>query len=315
MREFLNKIKRFFFEENVYSIGIRKREDKLLFEGNNKCFKVLPITRKEWYADPIVFTYNGIDYLFCEVYDRKNNVGNIGVTVINGQALSKPQICLSIGSHLSYPMIFQLDSIIYMIPETTTTKNMVLYRAVDFPDKWEPVHTLISNIELADSTIFNDGDNTILFTYEQFNGNGSVVKIRVFDANSINLGRLTQISEGDSYSNQLRGAGNLFFHKGKLIRPSQDCSKEYGYALNFNKVKSYYNQYQEEKISTVLPVALNTDLEKKIIGVHTYACTDKYEIIDVKFNDVRILHQIKRLLKYINRNIKRVLDNANKRTA
>ena len=305
MEKITEKLKRFLFEENVYSIGIRKREDKLLFEGNNKCFRVLPITRNEWYADPIVFTYNGIDYLFCEVYDRKNNVGNIGVTVINGQALSKPQICLSIGSHLSYPMVFQLDSIIYMIPETTTTKNMVLYRAVDFPYKWEPVHTLISNIELADSTIFNDGDNTILFTYEQFNGNGSVVKIRVFDANSINIGRLTQISEGDSYSNQSRGAGNLFFHKGKLIRPSQDCSKEYGYGLNFYEVKLYHGKYHESLLTKILPENINTDMSRPIIGTHTYGCTENYEIIDVKFNDVVFSHQIRRFYRFIVRLLKR----------
>ena len=75
------QLNRFFFEENVYSIGIRERKDKLLYEGNYNEFKILPITRNEWYADPIVFSYNGIDYLFCEVYDRKNNVGNIGVMI------------------------------------------------------------------------------------------------------------------------------------------------------------------------------------------------------------------------------------------
>lgn len=33
-----------------------------------------------------------------------------------------------------------------------------------------------------------------------------------------------------------RPAGRIFSDNGKLIRPSQDCSIRYGYAINFNQI-------------------------------------------------------------------------------
>lgn len=299
----MERLNRFLFEENVYSIGIRERGNKLLFEGNSEIpFCIIPITQEEWYADPIVFNYQGREYLFCEVYNRRTDKGAIGVTLLDSISPKKPIICLEIDTHLSYPMVFEQSGVIYMIPETTTRKNVMLYKAVEFPYKWEFVCDLLSGGEYADTTVFPNVSDLFLITFEQYEGNGSIVKTHIYDANHISEGVIIeQLVFDDSFSNQRRGGGGIFNYKGRMIRPAQDCSKGYGYALNFFDISGVYPQFGESLFAKVFPENLRTNLKCKVIGTHTYGLTSQYEIIDVKFNDVRIRHQLHRLWRFIKR--------------
>lgn len=302
----MNKLTDLLTKENCYSIGIRKRDNLngLLYEGNFSEFHVLPITAHNWYADPIVFSFNEIDYLFCEVFDRKKELGFIGVTILDSLNPKPFKKVLDIGTHLSYPCTFEIDGTVYMIPETTTKKTVELYRAIDFPFKWEYVANLLSGDEYADSTYYADEAIKLLLTFQQDNGNGSITKRKVNNAKDIVMGKLCEYaSEEYSFSDQSRGGGKLFNYKNKLIRPAQDCSKEYGYALNFFEVCLENSFYSEKQLAKVTPDLIRTDFDKTIIGIHTYALTDDYEIIDVKFDDPRLRYQIRRLNRYIKRMI------------
>ena len=39
--------------------------------------------------------------------------------------------------HLSYPFLIEWGGDIWMIPESSTNRDIAIYRAVDFPLKWE----------------------------------------------------------------------------------------------------------------------------------------------------------------------------------
>ena len=167
MIKMVSMLKDLMYKNNCYSIGIRERKTKdCLFEGNVSPFSVMPISAEEWYADPIVFSRNGVDYLFCEVYDRKADTGSIGYTILDSTTPKRPQIVLKTDSHLSYPCVFEKNDCIYMIPETTTQKDIELYKAVDFPGKWEFFCLLKNGGEYADSTVFIDDEHQILLTFE-----------------------------------------------------------------------------------------------------------------------------------------------------
>ena len=45
-----------------------------------------------------------------------------------------------------------------------------------------------------------------------------------------------------------RPAGRIFSRNSKLIRPSQDCSVRYGYALNFNRITTLSETDYEETL-------------------------------------------------------------------
>ena len=305
---------RFLFEENVYSIGIRRRKENLLVDGNTKDqFWILPISKDEWYADPMVFSHNGIDYLFCEVCNRNTKKGMIGYTVLGDKpTISRPQVVLEADYHLSYPCIFEKNGEVYMIPETTTHNSMELYHATEFPQKWEFIRELMSGDEFADTTILQQDGNSLLFTFQQFQGNGSIVKVRAYNASQLPKGELKEFAQGeDGFSNQYRGGGYFVELKDGWYRPTQDCSNYYGYALNFMKVEQWPSEsvsYKEHLHRKILPFDLNVSMSvpKKIIGIHTYGLTKEYEIIDVKFNDVLFAHQLGRLWQYITRILRRI---------
>jgi hypothetical protein len=71
----------------------------------------------------------------------------------------------------------------------------------------------------------------------------------------------------------------LFRDKGRLIRPSQDCAKAYGYAIVFSEVVTLSETEYEE-----LPIArLDPEWVKGNLGTHTYTRTDQFEVIDGNF--------------------------------
>lgn len=234
----MNKLKSLLFEENVYTIAIRERKDTLLFENGGKTekFFTLPITDQSWYADPMVFTYKGKDWLFCEIYDREKDLGTIGVTELTSLHIKPPREVLNIGTHLSYPCVFELDGEIYMIPETTTRKNIVVFHASHFPDRWEQVNELMHGGEWADTTVYATSNITLVLTFEQCQGDGSITKVHVHDGRELPARLIEYPSVKFEYDKQNRGAGNFFEYDNMLIRPSQNCTLDYGHALRFNKV-------------------------------------------------------------------------------
>ncbi len=54
--------------------------------------------------------------------------------------------------HVSYPLTFTWNGSWYMIPETAQNRTVELYRAVDFPHRWEFELVLLSDIEAVDAT-------------------------------------------------------------------------------------------------------------------------------------------------------------------
>jgi hypothetical protein len=77
-----------------------------------------------------------------------------------------------------------------------------------------------------------------------------------------------------------RPAGALFRDQaGRLIRPSQDCAKAYGYAIVFSEVIALSEtEYQERPFARLDP-----DWVKGNLGTHSYTRTDKFEVIDGNF--------------------------------
>jgi hypothetical protein len=79
------------------------------------------------------------------------------------------------------------------------------------------------------------------------------------------------------------GMQELSFIGGQVIRPSQDCSVRYGYALGFQAITKLNTcEYAETSIRTLLPPE-----SENICGIHSYARGGGFEMIDGK--DIRRL--------------------------
>ena len=91
-----------------------------------------------FYADPFPLTWQGRDYLFFEDLDHKTDKGIISVVAFDEAGRPGPAMpVLEEPWHLSYPFLIERDGEIFMIPESSANRDIALYRAIEFPLKWE----------------------------------------------------------------------------------------------------------------------------------------------------------------------------------
>src|SRR3990172_2530840 len=116
-----------------WKIGFKPRGTNLFDLSELKVWET-PKVRYE--ADPFLYG----DYVFYELYDYRKGV--IAYSKITKDGITEPTVCLEEDFHLSYPSISRHDGEIYMTPEMGASGRIDLYRATNFPDKWEVVKTI-----------------------------------------------------------------------------------------------------------------------------------------------------------------------------
>jgi len=165
-----------------------------------------------------------------------------------------------------------------MLPESAQGGGVDLYRAVRFPYAWELERRLL-DFRCVDSSIFRASGRWWMTTSPQ------VVPGHTAITWLLSADRITgpwRFHPGGIVANDVRvarGAGSLFEGAGRLIRPSQDCSISYGYALIFNEVISLAAApYRERAICRVDP-----DWMPQLEGVHSYSRVGEWEAIDGGF--------------------------------
>lgn len=90
-------------------------------------------------ADPFLYIQGDVLYLFFETKNAITMQGDIGVarSIDNGASWEQMGVVMDEEWHLSYPYVFDYNGQIYMMPEGSKKGDLRLYRAVDFPLKWE----------------------------------------------------------------------------------------------------------------------------------------------------------------------------------
>jgi hypothetical protein len=192
---------------------------------------------------------------------------------------------------MSYPFLFEWDGDDYMIPETSSKKTVELYRALEFPMRWEFQKNLMEDVAAVDATLFPYGGRWWLFTNIRENDGGSKSEeLFLFSAESPLSDRWVPHPENPVVSDVTRSrpAGPLFESNGILYRPSQDCARGYGYGIRLNQVVTLNeNVYREVEVSYIEP-----RWDPKVTGVHTMQHEGRLTLFDAKFRRVRQLKQL-----------------------
>jgi hypothetical protein len=260
-------------------VAIRKRSPDLSF-ADTQGYHIVRPPRDRFYADPFLFKRDGKTYLFFEDYRYNVAQAIISCAEVEGQGiLSEPVEVLRRPYHLSYPFLFECDGDIYMIPETRQNRTVELYRADSFPACWSLAGVLLEDVGAVDTTI-HQADGKFWMFVGLSNGNySSCDELGIFYAESL-LGpwRPHRSNPVVSDVRSARPAGALFYQDGRLIRPSQDCSKAYGYALCFSEVVVLNEmEYREIPVGRIDPQWTPNNM-----GTHTYSRSDDFEVIDGK---------------------------------
>lgn len=274
------KIKAIFGKKKAFSI-LYSHKSFSISDFTIKGFKKLKSEGKGFYADPFIIEYNDTHFLFFENFSFKKNKAHISVTEIGaGGILQKPVTVLEKPYHLSYPFVFKFWDNYYMLPETGDNNSVDLYRAIDFPWKWELEVQLMNNIALIDPTLVYYNTKWWLFGNRKLHPFVSS-NDQLFLYYSENLLSNEWIAHPQNPIitdiGNCRPAGRIFEKNGKLYRPAQNnAAKQYGYGLNINEIELLTEiEYKEKRVFQVVPGELN-----KLSGIHSIDFTNQITVID-----------------------------------
>jgi hypothetical protein len=178
-------------------------------------------------ADPFRVAAQDATYVFAEAWSRSAQRGQVAAFRMNARGeVVDSGIVLAEPFHLSYPCVFEHGGSHYMLPEAWESGRLILYRARRFPWEWDRFKILFE-LDYADPQIFFHENVWYIFLNTDPSANASAA---VFWAESL-LGDWrphpkNPIVSGDPL--RARSAGPLVRHRGRILRFSQDCRRQYG---------------------------------------------------------------------------------------
>ena len=228
---------------------------------------LMPPSDRLW-ADPFVWMHKGNYYIFYEEKLNSAGRGHIACLTLDPELNQLDnRVVLERPYHLSYPFIFEHKGQIYMLPETEQNHAVELYQCTDFPNQWVFAKTLLSDLRAVDPTLLEADGKWWLFANIR-NGKRTWDTLYLYYADHFLSDQWTPHPRNPIVKDirSARPAGRVFMHEGNWIRPSQDCSIRYGYAINFNRISVLTDfEYSEQREWYLEPLA-----SQKILGTHTW---------------------------------------------
>lgn len=241
-------------------------------------FTVLPDDGERFYADPFVLEHKGRHYLFVEEFPYATGRGVISVAELGDDGtFGVPRVVLEEKHHLSYPQVFARDGEIFMIPESGSAREVVLYRAAQFPDRWERDTVLMKNSDFNDATLLEANGRFWLLGTERYGFGSASDTLAVYSAPSLRgpwaAHTLNPIAVDHSAA---RPGGAIVRHGAKLMLPVQDGSRAYGGGLGLMSL----DQLDDNDVRFSRPRPICPGPAWARAGIHTLNRAGRVEVID-----------------------------------
>lgn len=233
-------------------------------------------------ADPFGLWRDGRLHVFAEAYDYRTRHGVIdALTFAPDLTLASRRTVLREPWHLSYPFVLEADGETWMIPEAHRSGALTLYRAAEFPDRWEPAARLELDTPAVDATGFRHGGLWWL-AYAPA-GSQAMKQGRLHLAFAEALTGPWRIHSGNPVRTDLassRPGGTPFMDGGALIMPVQDCTATYGGAIRLLRIHELTpDRFVAEAGPTL---AAPASAGRYSDGLHTLSACGDLTLIDVK---------------------------------
>lgn len=181
-------------------------------------------------ADPFGVVRDGKTYVFVEALDYRDRRGTIEVlTFDSAMVLQNCTTCLTEPWHLSYPVPVSWRGEDFLLPEAHRSGGLMLYRATEFPVRWERA----ARIELpevpVDATPLRHGGLWWLFYSPAGDSQGRLNL--AFAENLTGPWRAHPANPVRTGLSGSRTAGQPVSLDNRIILPLQDCSRTYGGAV------------------------------------------------------------------------------------
>jgi hypothetical protein len=241
-------------------------------------FTVLPDDGERFYADPFVFERDGRVYLFVEEFPYATGRGIISVAELSEDGIfGTPRPVLEESHHLSYPQVFARDGEIYMIPESAAARELVLYRATQFPGGWVRDTVLLKDRDINDATLFETEGSFWLIGTERF-GHGSASDTMVAYCAPALRGPWEPhpLNPATVDHSAARPGGAFIRQDGKVLLPVQNGSQIYGGGLGLMELERLDDG--DVRFSPPRAILPGPAWDRK--GIHTLNRAGGVEVID-----------------------------------
>ena len=239
-----------------------------------------------FWADPFVVRRGDRYYVFFEEWLEEAGKAHISCIEIDAKGkASPPRKVLECDYHLSYPFTFEWQGTQYMIPETGDNRTVELWRAVEFPDKWELDRVLMRDIYAVDATLEEiDGRWWMFANVAPVEGASTWDELHLFYADSpLGPWRPHRRNPVKSDVRSARPAGRLIRVGNELYRPSQDCSASYGHGTVINRITRLdLDAFEEVEVAR-----LHANWRRDLTGMHTINSAGGMTVVDVRLKRSR----------------------------
>jgi hypothetical protein len=264
-----------------WRVGIRLARDETAQSGDHliEGFTWLPDDGTRYYADPVLFEKDGRHFLFVEEYPYATRKGILSVVELDetGTPMGVPRAIVSSAKHLSYPLVFEHEGEIYLMPENAAEGRLPLFRASNFPFEWVSERDVLPGIGLHDATLVHkDGHWFLLATHHQDLGSSWDCLMVYSSPSPFGPWTADPLNPVLIDARLARSAGPVLRMNGTLIRPVQSCLGGYGRFLRFVEIDSLTpGQFRQHERGRLLAPQGGS-----ITGVHTYSRDSRFEVID-----------------------------------
>lgn len=252
--------------------------------------------KDRWFADPYLLEVTDKQIVvLVEEFCYKIRKGRIAKLVVSrpDYVLQDMKIVLELPTHLSFPVIYEKDGQVYVMPENSKSGGINIYRYNAEKERLDLVHE-VGHLPLTDATIVKfHSDEEFVFSTKLPNPNGNELEIYPFDSDSMKMDEKS-LARIRFSSNIARNAGNAFYVGKQMYRPAQDCNQCYGNGLNIQQVDRVGDTIE---LTTV--AEFHSDNPNYGLGYHTFNMKNGLIVVDghrLRFpRMVKFLHVLSKL--------------------
>ncbi|MBJ8362747.1 hypothetical protein I6M76_09075 [Citrobacter cronae] len=310
MQTKIKKIIKTFFYHESWDIMILKDHGSHLFPDNT--LEILSKTTAQqlkkkytFQADPFIVEKADKLYVFYEAFSFRNSKGTLRCRVLDRELTEIDDVKLEgfddLKCHLSFPFLIHINDQLFMIPESSERKEVILFQSVEFPARWKKIKVLISDTELTDNVFLTINETCYLLSTTMDN------EIIIHSAENI-FGEWQRIAPSLKMSNHHhRGAGAPYLVDNKMYFLTQECTPEtYGKSIYIKELITLNDTVFDESLIEKINSSINHS-----DGVHTLNFSNNYIVYDSKINKFSFLSILKKIsykcmVRYRNYNLTRL---------
>jgi hypothetical protein len=266
------------FFRTAWAVFVREREPGGEPPRDLSGFTLIDPPRGRFYADPFVVATADGHRIYLEDSPLGEHHGRISTIqrAPDGEWTFE-RVVLDDLEHRAYPHVVRVDDGLLLTPDNGRDTGVDLFLERDDDEPPTTIAHRLDGVAASDPTILRHDDRFWLFVSVKGPGMSPWDELHLFSAASLaDLWQAHPRNPIVADVRRARSAGRIFARGGELIRPGQDCSREYGERISLSVITTLTaDAYEEHSIGSIEPTGF-----AGVRRTHTYTFDGSVEALD-----------------------------------